>query len=42
MDDGRDITVEQIGKILGVSRTWIYVGLAVAPAAEAVAAAVIA
>jgi hypothetical protein len=42
MDDARDITVEQIGTILGVSLTSIYVALAVDPAAEAVAAAVIA
>ena len=42
MDDARHITVEQIGKILGVSRTSIYLALALDPAAKAVAVAVIA
>jgi hypothetical protein len=42
MYDARHIMVEQIGRILGVSRTSIYLALAVDPAAEAVAAAVIA
>ena len=37
MYDGRDLTVEQIGKILGVSRTSIYRALAVDPVAEAAA-----
>jgi hypothetical protein len=42
MDDARHITAEQIGMILGVSQTSIYLALAVDPAAEAVAAAVMA